>query len=87
MDAFGQESIANLMPLVVNVLENLDSALSDNQVRSGREGGREGGDGEKEGRRGRGRERERKGRWREGRGKKGEGKGEEEERESLTFRF
>lgn len=31
MDAFGQESIANLMPLVVNVLENLDSALSDNQ--------------------------------------------------------
>ena len=32
MDSFGQESLANLMPLVVNVLENLDSALSDNQV-------------------------------------------------------
>lgn len=32
MDEYGQESIANLMPLVVNVLENLDSALSDNQV-------------------------------------------------------
>ena len=32
MDAHGQESIANLMPLVVNVLENLDSALADNQV-------------------------------------------------------
>ena len=33
MDAYGQESIANLMPLVVNVLENLDSAMADNQVR------------------------------------------------------
>ena len=32
MDEFGQEPIANLMPLVVNILENLDSALSDNQV-------------------------------------------------------
>ena len=32
MDEFGQETIANLMPLVVNILENLDSALSDNQV-------------------------------------------------------
>ena len=32
MNEFGQESIANLMPLVVNVLENLDSALADNQV-------------------------------------------------------
>ena len=32
MDAYGQESIANLMPLVVNVLENLDSAMADNQV-------------------------------------------------------
>jgi septal ring factor EnvC (AmiA/AmiB activator) len=31
MDAYGQESIANLMPLVVNVLENLDSAMADNQ--------------------------------------------------------
>ena len=32
MDLFGQESISNLMPLVVNILENLDSAMSDNQV-------------------------------------------------------
>ena len=32
MDAYGQEGIANLMPLVVNVLENLDSAMADNQV-------------------------------------------------------
>ena len=32
MEAFGQESIANLMPLVVDVLENLDSSLSDNKV-------------------------------------------------------
>ena len=32
MEAYGQESISNLMPLVVNVLENLDSALVDNQV-------------------------------------------------------
>jgi hypothetical protein len=32
MDLCGQESISNLMPLVVNILENLDSALSDNQV-------------------------------------------------------
>ncbi|CAI8040750.1 C-Jun-amino-terminal kinase-interacting protein 3 [Geodia barretti] len=31
MDLFGQESISNLMPLVVNILENLDSAMSDNQ--------------------------------------------------------
>ena len=31
VDAYGQESIGNLMPLVVNVLENLDSALSDNK--------------------------------------------------------
>ena len=31
VDTFGQESIGNLMPLVVNVLENLDSALSDNK--------------------------------------------------------
>jgi mitogen-activated protein kinase 8 interacting protein 3 len=31
MDLCGQESISNLMPLVVNILENLDSALSDNQ--------------------------------------------------------
>jgi mitogen-activated protein kinase 8 interacting protein 3 len=31
VDMYGQESIGNLMPLVVNVLENLDSALSDNQ--------------------------------------------------------
>ena len=28
---FGPESIGNLMPLVVNVLENLDSALADNK--------------------------------------------------------
>ena len=34
MEAYGQESISNLMPLVVNVLENLDSALVDNQVLS-----------------------------------------------------
>ena len=31
VDSYGQESIGNLMPLVVNVLENLDSALSDNK--------------------------------------------------------
>ena len=31
VDVYGQESIGNLMPLVVNVLENLDSALSDNK--------------------------------------------------------
>ena len=31
VDAYGQESIGNLMPLVVNVLENLDSALCDNK--------------------------------------------------------
>ena len=31
MEAYGAESIGNLMPLVVNVLENLDSALVDNQ--------------------------------------------------------
>ena len=30
---YGPESIGSLMPLVVNVLENLDSALADNQVR------------------------------------------------------
>ena len=28
---YGPESIGNLMPLVVNVLENLDSALADNK--------------------------------------------------------
>ena len=28
---YGAESIGNLMPLVVNVLENLDSALADNK--------------------------------------------------------
>ncbi len=31
VENFGGESIGNLMPLVVNVLENLDSSLSDNQ--------------------------------------------------------
>ena len=31
VDVYGQESIGNLMPLVVNILENLDSALSDNK--------------------------------------------------------
>ena len=31
VDVYGQESIGNLMPLVVNVLENLDSALCDNK--------------------------------------------------------
>ena len=31
VDTYGQESIGNLMPLVVNILENLDSALSDNK--------------------------------------------------------
>ena len=31
VDTYGQESIGNLMPLIVNVLENLDSALSDNK--------------------------------------------------------
>lgn len=31
VDQFGGESISNIMPLVVNVLENLDSSLSDNQ--------------------------------------------------------
>lgn len=31
VDMYGQESIGNLMPLVVNILENLDSALSDNK--------------------------------------------------------
>ncbi len=31
MEQFGAESISNIMPLVVNVLENLDSSLSDNQ--------------------------------------------------------
>ena len=29
---FGPESIGNLMPLVVNVLEDLDSALADNKL-------------------------------------------------------
>ena len=29
---FGPESIEKMMPLVVNVLENLDSALADNQT-------------------------------------------------------
>jgi mitogen-activated protein kinase 8 interacting protein 3 len=28
---YGQESINSLMPLIINILENLDSALSDNQ--------------------------------------------------------
>ena len=32
VEMYGPESIGNLMPLVVNVLENLDSALADNQV-------------------------------------------------------
>ena len=32
VEMYGPESIGNLMPLVVNVLENLDSALVDNQV-------------------------------------------------------
>jgi len=31
VDHYGDESISNIMPLVVNVLENLDSSLSDNQ--------------------------------------------------------
>ncbi|XP_064389580.1 C-Jun-amino-terminal kinase-interacting protein 4-like isoform X2 [Halichondria panicea] len=31
VEQFGGESIGNIMPLVVNVLENLDSSLSDNQ--------------------------------------------------------
>ena len=32
INSYGPESIGNLMPLVVSILENLDSALSDNQV-------------------------------------------------------
>ena len=32
VEMYGPESIGSLMPLVVNVLENLDSALADNQV-------------------------------------------------------
>lgn len=31
MEQFGPESISSLMPLVVNVLENLDSSLADNR--------------------------------------------------------
>ena len=32
MNEYGPESISTLMPLVVSILENLDSTLSDNQV-------------------------------------------------------
>lgn len=33
VNEYGPNAISSLMPLVVNVLESLDSALSDNQVR------------------------------------------------------
>ncbi len=33
VEEYGPECIGNIMPLVINVLENLDSALTDNQVR------------------------------------------------------
>ena len=32
INAYGPDNFSSLMPLVVTILENLDSALSDNQV-------------------------------------------------------